>query len=270
MSNSPLDLKIPLGVFGSINLSALLSRPVANPLDKVATRFLKLFTDHGVTIPEIVQFVPSLTFSELESVESLRKALNNEILASVSTQLGVRRSWLDCVDDRIYDGLCCYKTPLRLLDCLASLPHDVGQFPLRVLYSGKAPDSSRTSPQHLALVMVEEIKTLGDKTIERYRICFDEWDWSHYPARLQLKAMARFVHQRWQLPIPMHQVSLSALKTIREGKKVPREELSGCLLTEPSLEDYALSKSESVKARDIDELPEVLEALAAMNHPRLA
>lgn len=270
MSNPVLDLKVPLLGLGSLDLIALLRRWRPTGPYKVSARFLQVFNDHGVSPSEAIQFVPTLSLTDLENVESLSKALNNEILASVSTLLGVRRSWLDGVDDRIYDGLSCYKTPHRLLDCLESLPHDVGQFPLRVLYSGRAPDSSRTSTQHLALVMVEEIKTLGDKTIERYRICFDGWYWDHRPARLQLKAMARFVHQRWQLPIPMHQVSLSALKTIREGKKVPREELSGCLLTEPSLEDYVLSKSESVKAREIDELPEVLEALAAMNHPRLA
>ncbi len=258
MSNSVVDLKIPLFGIGSFNPIELLKRLRPTGTNKVAVRFLQIFNDHGVAPSEIIQFVPTLSLADLEDVESLRNALNDEILSCAATLFGVRRSWLDGVDDQIFDGFCCYNAPHRLLDCLASLPHDVGQFPLRVLYSGKAPDSLRTSTQPLALVMVEEIKSLGHKIIERYRVCFDGWDWSHDPSRLQLKAMARFVHDNWRLPIPMHQVSSSALKLIREGWKVPREEVSGCLLTEPSLEDYALSKSESIKAREIEELDVLL------------
>lgn len=64
--------------------------------------------------------------------------------------------------------------------------------------------------------------------------------------------------------MPLCPVEPADLLRIREGKQIPRSYL-GCLQTSPSLEDYALTSEESVIAKEVVELPEVLEYIEEHN-----
>jgi hypothetical protein len=44
------------------------------------------------------------------------------------------------------------------------------------------------------------------------------------------------------------------LQNILERKKIPRKFVDGCLLTNPSIEDFALTPEESGIAKEVDEL----------------
>jgi hypothetical protein len=59
--------------------------------------------------------------------------------------------------------------------------------------------------------------------------------------------------------VPLYEVSSKILTEIRDGKRVPRAALQGCLLPDPCLEDFALSEGESAVAKETDELPDVLD-----------
>jgi hypothetical protein len=74
---------------------------------------------------------------------------------------------------------------------------------------------------------------------------------------LQLKAFAQLMHFAWQRPVPLHRMQRRVLERIRAGRKVPHFELRGCLLTAPSLEDFALSEHENRQAQETDELASV-------------
>lgn len=117
------------------------------------------------------------------------------------------------------------------------------------------------------LVVLEQVGEIGEEAVCRYRVYNDAWDWSHPPCRLELKAMVRLVHRGLRMPVPLHRVSRGVLEIIRAGKRVPRLELQGCLLTEPSLEDFALGADESGKAREVEELPAVFNYI---EHHQLA
>lgn len=49
------------------------------------------------------------------------------------------------------------------------------------------------------------------------------------------------------------------MRDVLEGKLIPQLQLDGCLITNPSLEDFALSKEESLVAKEVEELPAVLD-----------
>lgn len=219
-----------------------------------ARRFLKVFEDHGVRPTQIPRFLPEITLSQLEP-NSLLDVLSDGLLARAAELLAIRREWLEGADDRIYAHRSCYQSPSSFFEDLCAIRLDPYSFPVRALYCGK-PTQEQERP--LGLILVERIGEIGDEDIFRYRVYADAWDWSHFTSRIQLKAMARIVNLKLGKPVPLYEVSSKILTEIRDGKRVPRAALQGCLLTDPSLEDFGLSEEESGVAKETDELPAVL------------
>jgi hypothetical protein len=54
--------------------------------------------------------------------------------------------------------------------------------------------------------------------------------------------------------VPIHEVDPEVIEAITLGRRVPREASGTPRITEPSLEDYCLSREESLKARELEEL----------------
>ena len=111
----------------------------------------------------------------------------------------------------------------------------------------------------LVPVLLEKIAELGDEWIYRYYIFNDGFDWGYTPSRIQLKAIARMIVNILRMPVPLFVISSAELQNVLERKKIPREFIDGCLLTDPSIEDFAMTPEESGIAMEVDELPEVLK-----------
>ena len=260
--------EIKLGAFGiRLNVNELWRRmsgqkPASSQMGK---RFLALFQAHGVAPTQIQRFLPQVTLEHL-SDERLAEVLTNETLNQTATLFGVRREWLEGIDQQIYEPLFCYKAPVWFFHDLAKWQVEPQTFSVRALCYGEL-DSSSPREQPLVLLAVEKVGMIGEEEICRYRVYHDAWDWGYFPCRLQLKALARLVHLGWQTPIPVHRVQKGILEKIRVGRRVPRLELQGCPLTEPCLEDFALAENESGKAQETEELAEVFRYI---EHNQLA
>jgi hypothetical protein len=242
-------------------LQALSGRKTVNPVETVVLRFLQLFQDHGVEAAQIPRLLPEIKLADLQSPSRLLAALSPEIIEKAAQLFGVRVLWLEGVDEEVYDYLAANKEPATLLQRLASIcagQPEKPRFPLRVLADRKALDWCDGGAQYLAPVLVEQIATLGEEEIYRYHVFRDGFDWSHAPSRIELKAIARTVFKGTAMPVPLFAVSPKEMDAILDGKLIPRRFLSGCLITNPSLEDYALSREESAVARETEELPAVL------------
>ena len=262
MDDDIIEIKPTLGPF-TVNIRALVRRlgiqGKSDPVVLVAERFLRLFLEHGIPKAQIPRLIPQLTLEKLRTTESLLPALSTQVLESAATIFGGRLSWLEGADDRIYERLSCYKQPQIFFDLLTALNIPLNGFAVRALATTKALDCRNDRTQQLALVLVEKVQDFGSEEIVRYHVYGDAWDWSHPPCRIQLKAMVRLIFHTSHRPVPLHQVKPAILRAIIEGKCVPHAALHGCLLTSPSLEDFALSREESVQAKETDELPAVLD-----------
>ena len=162
----------------------------------------------------------------------------------------------------LYPCRCCYKRPQLFFDDLGAVRTDGLEFPVRALYSDKTLSGGSDRPQPVVLLLVEKIAEFGDNEIQRFRVYYDSWDWGYFPARLQLKAMARIAFLEKQTPISLYRVPYRKLEMVREGKAVPRDLLTRSPLTSPSLEDFALSPSESAQSQEAEELPAVMEYIS--------
>jgi hypothetical protein len=60
-------------------------------------------------------------------------------------------------------------------------------------------------------------------------------------------------------PVPLYRVDAGILARLRAGKAVPHSYMIGSPLTDPSLEDFALTAEESGQAKECEELPAVFQ-----------
>ena len=246
-----------------LNIRALLRRLTqrrkVDPVAAVAHRFLFLFQEHKVPIPQIPRLVPQLTLDKLRTVESLLPALTGEILDQAANLFKIKRTWIEGADDSLYEGLWCYKSPEHFFEDLAST-HIKGVFhPIRALFCTKTLDMNESREQPVALLLVEKVADLGEEEILRYRIYQDDWDWGYWKCRIQLKAMARLVDKELSLRIPLYRTDRQTLEQVCSGRRVPPASVIRRPLDKISLEDFGLSPNESKCSKEPAELPTVLE-----------
>jgi hypothetical protein len=224
----------------------------ATPGLDVAARFLRLFDDHGVSRGRIPSLIEGLSYRAVDSADSLLAELRREHLIAAACLLRVELAWLEGAQQNLYALQSCSKSPDRFFGALQSLssPHAL---PLRALATTRNLDRSRRKAQRVTLVLVESAPLSHEQLLDRYVPFADAWDWSHPPCRLQLKAMVR----AYGRPVPIHEVDQSVIEAITNGERVPREAAKHPFITEPSLEDYCLSRDENFKAREEDELVDV-------------
>jgi hypothetical protein len=217
---------------------------------------------------QIPRLLPQIKLDDLKSENSLLAALTPELLDQTAKFFTIRTAWLEGVDDCIYDCLSCYKQPQNFFKNLALInrgEHDPDDFYVQTLVTTKQLDMNDPSQQLLAVVVAEKIAELGDQRVYRYHVYGDGLDWGYWPTRIQLKATARLLFQKFGKTMPIYTTKLADLENIREGRLIPRSYLGGCLLSEPSLEDYAMTQEENFHAKEIAELPEVLEYIEEHN-----
>ncbi len=260
MSDEILQLKP--GIYGvSLDLKALIKRlrsggEAPDPVAALAERFLRVFLEHGVAVPQIPRLVADLPLSALRNVDTLIAALNPSVLETVAAMFGIRREWLDGVTETIYPDRFVYKDLPAFLELLPGEDLDPGVIEAMALASVEL-DYRKNQEQPVALVLRERVAVLGEQIVPRFIVLNDAWDWSYAPTRFQLKAMARICYERFG-PIPIHRVPKSRLDAIRSGKAVPSELVSTKRITNPSMEDYVMTADESRVARETGEVADVL------------
>lgn len=70
--------------------------------------------------------------------------------------------------------------------------------------------------------------------------------------------MVRVVRKILGTPVPLMVISPADLQSVLDRQKISHKFFDGCLLTDPSLEDFALTGQESAVAAEVDEMPWVL------------
>jgi len=268
MSDDIIEIKPTLGPV-TIDLIALLRKlaggPKPDPVAVVAKRFVELFAAHGVAVTQIQHFLPQLTLDKVQKPEMLLGALTPDVLEQAAQLFKIRRTWLEGVDNQIYDCAFCYQVPKAFFEELATVPITHEYVPVRGLFCTETLDCRNPTSQPIALVLIEKIRELGDTEIFRYRVFHDDWDWNYPKSRIQLKAMVRVMEQLHLGPVPLDLVKPAIVEQVQEGKMIPRPYLLRAPTSDPSLEDYACTEQEHAQAKECDELPYVQKYIEKEN-----
>lgn len=135
--------------------------------DTIYFRFLRVFEVHGIQRNQIPQIFPDLLcVADVQSESTLMPKLSEKVLSETCRLFNIRRNWLDCVDDYMFETHDFYKQP-DLFDSFLDDLINKGN-PLRgVVCRGKK--LKRQTP--IVIIIAETIKTLGHIDVTRYHIC---------------------------------------------------------------------------------------------------
>ncbi len=189
----------------------------SNPVNLIPHRFIQVFEDHGIAVSQIPRLLPQIQLSDLKSEDTLLQVLNHEVLEQAAQLFGIRRQWLEGIDDRIYEYHSCYKEPEIFFNELGKFCQKEDNslyFPARAFTIRKNLDYTDPAYQPLALVLADQITTFDNKDIFRYHIFNDEWNWSYAPARIQVKAMARLVTTVINVQIPLYVIEPNDIEAL--------------------------------------------------------
>lgn len=246
-------------------LRALLNRKEPDSISLMPVRFRQVFEANGLDVTVVPRLIPQLKFSDLLADDKLLKEITPEVIDATAQLFGVRSEWLQGLDDFPYQVAWSRGTPQNLLarlsDAIAPRGKERNHFPLRVLTTSMNLDRQGNHQQWLLPVIVETVDELGDTPIHRCHIFGNHYDWTNEAARLEIKALAWVVYHQLGSPVSLYQVTPKEMEKFMMGEAIPSVLWRKGLLSAPSLEDFALSKQESVQAKETDELAKLQEYL---------
>lgn len=156
------------------------------PSDTVASRFMTLFEKHGVHRNQIPRFFGhDLEVADFVSEEALTKKLSESILQDACELFGIRREWLDCADDVVYQTHDFYKTPADFVKFLEGLKNSENIDP-ELSGTVLTPLSPKRSVDSV-LIITEGIGEVGGRQIYRNYIC-SNWVSDYWKCRAYLTA----------------------------------------------------------------------------------
>jgi hypothetical protein len=235
----------------------------------LAERFLHLFDAHNVHRSQIPRLIRQIRPADLQSEARLLEALTVDVIDATSQLFGVRREWLEGVDDLMFYPLWDRGNPMSVLHRLACVVASAGvesslsRFPLRVLTTSKILNPALTHQQWLLPVIVEPVSDFVESPVNRCWVSEDHFDWTNSQSRLELKAITWLILHRLKTQVPLFQVSQEELSSINMGMAIPSIVLRAPLMSDPSLEDFVMSHKGSRVAKETEELPAVLDYLDA-------
>lgn len=156
------------------------------PSDTVAFRFMRLFEEHGVHRNQIPRFFGhDLEVADIVSEEALTKKLSESILQDACELFGIRREWLDCADDVIYQTQDFYKAPDEFVKFLEGFDDSksIGSKLSGIVLTPQSPNRSVDA----ILIIREAIGEVGGSEIYRNYIC-GNWVSDYWKCRAYLTA----------------------------------------------------------------------------------
>lgn len=153
--------------------------------ESIATRFIRLFEDHGVHRNQIPRFFGhGLELKDVQDDKALLTRLDETILEAACAKFAVRREWLDGADAQALPDHDFYKHPEEFATFLCGLMAANPDGSLTgVLLSPCDPDIDACA----LLVLQETVGFVGDKPIYRYHLC-NNWVFTYWKARAYLTA----------------------------------------------------------------------------------
>ena len=241
--------------------------PMRKRPNVVADRLTSVFEAHNIEANQIPRLLPSIQYKDLNSPKSLLAAITPEVVDATAQMFGIRREWLEGLDDLVYQVNWARGDPRTVLSHLAAGIAARGKarswFPLRILTTSMKLERASRHQQWLLPVIVETVEELGETLVYRCHVFGNVYDWTSERTRMELKAISWVVHHQLNKPVPLIQVTPRELEQISMGQAVPSALWRNGLISEPSLEDFVLPQAQTMQAKETDELAKLEAYLGA-------
>ena len=233
------------------------------------------FTAHGLEVAHLQRFFAGLNapfqfrLYDARSDDAFLEWIDDETkLSWIADTLGVRREWLDGEDPSIYRRRLFDKNPRAFWESAAgaSVERDRVAFPEAYFIRwGKGDEWRRNNRLDVFVVLAVPLAQINsERIIYRYISDFTPYPWGGRRTFIQLRAWARLLFCQGGFFIHGREMSYTTGEKFMENQMFLRDFLDDQNLVLPidwHPEDYGLTATESVAAREVDTLPEVLEFL---------
>lgn len=234
-----------------------------NKPQDIVSRFIKVFLAHGIEITQIPRVIPKghgITLYSLKDENSILKHIDDSLIGWLTNTFGIRRTWLECGGEQIYETVDFYKAVKSFIELAQQLKSKKGDFEIIAFKDVKELKNNDKRGQNVNLLIRVPLLSIDDKDIYKYHVTSTLWDWGHRRARYQFKSIARLCFHN--------------LKVHIEGRDLPSDELLKLALgyTFPELlinkfavrrtwypEDTSLRPPESPQAKEQDEIESIVE-----------
>ena len=99
-----------------------LVRPrLKSPVVDLVGRFLQVFESHGVDLSQVPRLIPQIKYEDLQSEGRLIAALTPAAIDATAALFGVRRQWLEGLDDLMLQPFWIRRDPMGVLTRLAAV-----------------------------------------------------------------------------------------------------------------------------------------------------
>lgn len=154
------------------------------PPKTVASRFVQLFEAHNIHRNQIPRFFGhGLEIANVKDDNTLHNHLTENILDNVCQLFAIRREWLDCAEDQIYEIHSFYKNIEAMNGYLDDLKANGSEWlSAELIFSACNKEEDDT-----LLVIDELIGYVGDKPIYRYHL-ISNWRHTYWKCRPEIAA----------------------------------------------------------------------------------
>lgn len=205
-------------------------------IDELASKFFKIFEEHGVLRSQIPTFINHCNNIQLEDVKNetnLLKKLNEDIINRVSNTFGIERAWFDRKEGEsssyLYQSIDCYKYIYLFINLLKELRDELGErewkHKLDVLFIkgfNEFSNNRNISDSNILIVLKVRIGTTTTENIFKYIFIRDNMPWNYWKSRHDLKCLMKVVISM-NISSIGYTVAEEDYKKISSCKVVPKE-----------------------------------------------
>lgn len=195
--------------------------------ETIASRFIKLFENHGVHRNQIPRFFGhGLTIANVKDDETLLGVLDDGLLDAAAQMFAVHREWLDGASDQIYPSHVFYKHVEEFIEFIDSITK---QNEGANLYGVLLVADSKKHELDTLIIFQETIGWVGNKPIYRYHLC-DNWIFKYWKSRGYLTACVASAWIRGVYIIG-RKVPIELIQRYAEGSEFLKYEFDSALPT---------------------------------------
>ncbi|KAA6462797.1 hypothetical protein DX932_17630 [Bacillus cereus] len=204
------NLKIKIGNYGDFNTfnvnspttinqiivedvqrSKLIEDKKNDAVYKVVKRFIEVYENHSIMQNQIPFFIDKrfgLSLKDFVDYDSILKILNDDIINWTCEKFGVRREWLDGIDNQIYWYKSYYKEVHAFIRDTYNLVSTREQITMYVFKYGDL-RLEEDGDHNIVFLLRYPIGKINSRHVYKYIPISTIWRWSYWRSRYQAKAI---------------------------------------------------------------------------------
>ena len=250
---------------------------------ELVRRVRRVFEAHGLEFAHLARFFErlkapfSIAFTDLQSDGAFLAWLNSARIEWIAQTFLIRREWIEGEDDQIHETQSFDKQPRRFFETVSRhtdplIYQDLNASPdAYFIQWGLGADWERKGESRIFVVIAVPLACMShERTIYKYICELSPSPWTYGRTNIELRAWARLLFVNKRIPCFGRAVSYKLGGSLWSNSIFIPELINDyrlCPRVDWNPEDHALYAEESLIAKDVETLPQVIDFLRSHQLP---